>query len=252
MTDVPGFDRTAVRLPMFRVEQWLGFVFVNLDADAAPLRPGLAGVEANFTNHDIGDAISVAEYHKVWAGNWKLAVENASESLHHMGLHSESLEPYMPGRSTYVREITDHWAQIRTPILPDVAAKYGMRMDYPTRLTTDDRAEMKTVTVFPAFQLITVADLILWFSFRPLAVDRIDAWSGALFPPSALAAEPDLERVRADLQRSLNVVNAEDERAMALLQRSASSRYATRGCLSAKEDGLGGFHRYLARQLSGA
>jgi nitrite reductase/ring-hydroxylating ferredoxin subunit len=35
MTDVPGFDRTAVRLPMFRVEQWLGFVFVNLDDDAA-------------------------------------------------------------------------------------------------------------------------------------------------------------------------------------------------------------------------
>jgi phenylpropionate dioxygenase-like ring-hydroxylating dioxygenase large terminal subunit len=110
---------------------------------------------------------------------------------------------------------------------------------------------MKTVTIFPAFQLITVGDLILWFSFRPLAIDRIDAWSGALFPPTALAAEPDLERVRADLQRSLDVVNAEDERAMVLLQRSASSRYANRGCLSAKEGGLGGFHRYLARQLSG-
>ncbi len=37
-----GFDKTSVRLPQFKVETWLGFLFINFDADAPPLAPRLA------------------------------------------------------------------------------------------------------------------------------------------------------------------------------------------------------------------
>ncbi len=249
MSDASGFDSAACRLPSFRVDEWLGFVFVNLDANAESLQVQFAGAEAPFRNHDMGDSIGIAHYHKVWAGNWKFAVENGSESYHHMGLHAKTVEPYMPGRGTFVVETHDRWAQHRTPILPDVGAQYGVRLDYPTRLTPDDRVAMKGVTVFPSFVVLSVGDLVNWLSWIPLDVDHTDVWSGLLLPPAALAVEPNQDRLRVNAQRSLELINGEDEHATALLQRAAASKHATRGCLSAKEGVLGAFHRYLAREL---
>jgi phenylpropionate dioxygenase-like ring-hydroxylating dioxygenase large terminal subunit len=116
MAQTPGFDRAACALPRFRVETWLGFVFVNLDAAAQPLQPRLAGVEAVYANHGIADAVTVARYHAAWQGNWKLAVENGSESYHHIGLHGDSLEPCMPARGSFVRAVTDDWGLHVTPV----------------------------------------------------------------------------------------------------------------------------------------
>ena len=39
------FERDKFSLPRYRVECWGGFVYVNLDADAAPLRPRVAWPE---------------------------------------------------------------------------------------------------------------------------------------------------------------------------------------------------------------
>jgi hypothetical protein len=51
------------------------------------------------------------------------------------------------------------------------------------------------------------------------------------------------------MQAGLERVNAEDEGATALVQRSAASAFAGRGPLSTKEGVLVGLYRYLARQL---
>ena len=39
MERTEGFDKKDFPLPSLRVEVWKGFVFVNMDADAAPLGP---------------------------------------------------------------------------------------------------------------------------------------------------------------------------------------------------------------------
>ncbi len=36
-----GFDKRSIRLPQFKVEVWLGFIFINFDERAAPLAPRL-------------------------------------------------------------------------------------------------------------------------------------------------------------------------------------------------------------------
>ena len=46
MEQTCGFDKTKVALPRFKVEVWLGFVFINFDLDAAPLAPRLTEIEA--------------------------------------------------------------------------------------------------------------------------------------------------------------------------------------------------------------
>lgn len=252
MADTPGFDRAACALPRFRVETWLGFVFVNLDDAAPPLQPRLAGVEAVFANHAIADAVTVASYRKTWAGNWKLAVENGSESYHHMGLHGESLEPYMPARGSAVREVTDDWGLHVTPFVREEAAKHGIGIDLGTGLTPEDLAAMKVVTIFPNLMLLTLGDTINWMSWIPTAVDRTDARAGLLVPKAMLAVVGDSPELRAGMKAGLERVNAEDEGATALVQRTAASAFADRGPLSTKEGVLVGLYRYLARQLDGA
>ena len=249
MEATPGFDRAACALPAFAVETWLGFVFVNLDADAAPLAPNLSEIEERLANHEIANAVPVAHYRKTWNGNWKLAVENASESYHHPGLHATTVQPYLPAAGTRVVELTDHWAQHETPLIADAAAAGGLRRAYPTPLTPKDRAAMKVFTIFPSFVLLTVGDLIQYLSFIPLSVDRVDVLVETLYPPAALNAEPDLEAMRDAVSRAQDLVNAEDELATSRLQAAAASRFAARGWLSEKEGVLAGFHAWLARAL---
>ena len=50
------FDKKTVRLPEFKVEIWLGFIFINFDADAAPLAPRLATVADAVAGYDLANA----------------------------------------------------------------------------------------------------------------------------------------------------------------------------------------------------
>jgi len=77
---VEAFDRAAVCLPRFRVEQWGDLIFVNLDASAPPLRDFLG---------DLGTSLDAfRDFHlaarKEWFVdcNWKVYVDNYLEGYH--------------------------------------------------------------------------------------------------------------------------------------------------------------------------
>ena len=50
------FDKSQIKLPEFRVEIWLGFIFVNFDPAAEPLAPRLTAVAAAIERYDIANA----------------------------------------------------------------------------------------------------------------------------------------------------------------------------------------------------
>ncbi|MEM9708602.1 MAG: aromatic ring-hydroxylating dioxygenase subunit alpha [Pseudomonadota bacterium] len=81
---VEGFDPASVHLTEVRSEEFLGFLFVNLDPDAAPMEDWFPGTRAELT-----------EWVPNWASlkpiewveipercNWKVSVENYSECYH--------------------------------------------------------------------------------------------------------------------------------------------------------------------------
>jgi choline monooxygenase len=126
---VQDFDRASVRLPAFRVESWAGFVFVNLDPEAAPLSEWLGEIVPETERLRLG---SLAFYKRIdyeVACNWKVYVDNYLEGYHipivHPGLfaeldynayrvetrarHSRQHAPIRPGRdeSLYKRNLED-------------------------------------------------------------------------------------------------------------------------------------------------
>lgn len=87
--NVPGFDRDKICLSEVRLESFCGFVFVNLDAEAASMKSWYADAEADLRRF----VPEIDSYRPIWthdspeACNWKVAVENYNECYHCRFVH---------------------------------------------------------------------------------------------------------------------------------------------------------------------
>ncbi len=81
---VPGFDRSKICLTEVRVEDFNGFLFVNLDPDAEPMEVWYPGVREEIAAYvpNYGDLAPLEWVECPEACNWKVSVENYSECYH--------------------------------------------------------------------------------------------------------------------------------------------------------------------------
>ncbi|GAA2617497.1 aromatic ring-hydroxylating dioxygenase subunit alpha [Actinomadura fulvescens] len=244
MRENTAFDPSACRLPAFAVEEWHGFVFVNLDRDAEPLAPHLGRAEEEMANYGLDSLVQVASWQEEWRVNWKLAVENAHENYHAMGLHPTTVALITPRGGGDMDVRTDSpWATrlrgpFKEPMEPGVLP-----------LRDEQRAFMDNYCVFPSGSIATFADSIVWISFVPLSIDRTEVRGGVLLPP-ALLDGADTEALRKEHEASAATVNGEDRDGLEAVQRTIGSRFTGRGHLSTKEPGVLAFYRGLAQALA--
>lgn len=87
--NVPGFDRSKIRLRAVRLEVLAGAVFVNLDSSAPALSSVFAGIEEEIlTFHPrVADQKLVYDNPLPHDCNWKASVENFSECYHCAPVH---------------------------------------------------------------------------------------------------------------------------------------------------------------------
>jgi choline monooxygenase len=86
--ETEGFNPAELGLFPVRVEVWRGFIFVNLDLEAAPLSDLLRPVEERF--HARADRTAILRDRHPVACNWKVYVENYLEGVHLEGMHASS------------------------------------------------------------------------------------------------------------------------------------------------------------------
>ena len=86
---LPDFKLADICLPRVTLEMMSGFVFVNLDADAASLASTYAGFEEDIRHYEprLDDLVHVRTATFDLAVNWKIAVENYLESYHLRTVH---------------------------------------------------------------------------------------------------------------------------------------------------------------------
>ncbi len=84
-----GFDKADFSLSPVRVEVLCGFVFFNIDPEAAPLAEGLGAFEAEFLSFGPKPEKLVRAYRKqIEVGaNWKNVIENYDECYHCLRAH---------------------------------------------------------------------------------------------------------------------------------------------------------------------
>ncbi|MEO0820114.1 MAG: aromatic ring-hydroxylating dioxygenase subunit alpha [Pseudomonadota bacterium] len=160
----PGFDRSRVCLTELRVDLFLGFIFVNFDAAAAPMAETYPGVaEAVRALCPTIDTRRFAHEHTADEGcNWLVAVENYNECYHCGHVHkafsdgvvdtgSYDIQPMGPGR------VLHHAA----------GAAQGDGQWYDT-----SGSDYGSFYLFPAFSLqIYPGGVVNTYYWRPLTVD---------------------------------------------------------------------------------
>lgn len=237
------FDPRSCRLPRFAVEEWNGLVYVNLDAAAEPIGAHLDLAAPRFVNYRLGDLVQVITVAEEWQANWKLALENGHENYHVIGLHRQTLEPFLPGGGDPCIEQYSPWVMhARTPFAEPIEPE-------ALKLGELEKAHGMALLSFPTGGFLAMGDQVVWLSFIPQSIDRIQVLGGVLMPPELVSSVDPEALARA--QRTITaMVNNEDKTGLEAVQRGVTSRFAERGHLSPKEPGVMVFYQNLARALT--
>ena len=232
MENTPGFDRDAQRLPELALEEWQGFVLVNLDPSAAPLGPRLTGLSEKLSPFNYADlrTIGVLEYDSPW--NWKVMVENFMESYHHIGPHVDNLQRSNPAAGTHAEKIDGPCSVIENPAAGD-ADPLWVGLVFPDLLFTLSRAEQP---------------FAVWYEMQ------VDGPAHFLLRIHALASEAlaGVDAFREGFSTALDGIHQQDIEVCLGIQRGIGSRLWRPGRLNAvHEETVWKFHRYLADQMLG-
>ena len=243
-------DKDNCRLPEFKLETWLGFIFVNLDPEAEPLAPRLRELGERLAPYHIDSMRISSMYDEIWEGNWKLTMENNAEAHHHRTLHPDTLQPWMPGDDSHCGEDKRDWSLLRTPLMMDLVRKEApiyadLMQRWSADIKPEDREETLTYIIYPSGTIDASPGIVFWKRILPLSIARTRVMMGALVPEQEL--DDELNRYNKEF---FELLNPEDYQATWRLQRTIQSRFAEAGPLSGKEACLFYFQRYLARRLS--
>jgi phenylpropionate dioxygenase-like ring-hydroxylating dioxygenase large terminal subunit len=229
MRDHEVFDPSAACLPRYHVEEWHGFVFVNLDPEAAPLAAALADLEPQVAGWGLERMVRThtLEYPSPW--NWKVSVENALESYHHAGTHRETLDATFPGKRSRPRDISTYdWGILDHDSIVDGIDGFVVLAVFPTLILA-----------------FNPPSACVWLEVRPERHDQCVLDIHVLVDPDA---DPDRSGA-AFLADAMVEINAEDIDVNARTWRGLHSRAAVAQYASPLEGLCWQFRRWIADRL---
>ncbi len=154
----------GICIPRVRIETMAGYLFVNLDPDAAPLAETAPGAEDELLRlaPDAPERVLTARLTHEFAANWKLAIENYNECYHCPNVHR-----------SFSSGVIDPASFMITPkgqiVWHSAVAAPAARLSYPIGEAT----EYGSIFTWPASSIQCYPGRILnTFRWQPLAVDR--------------------------------------------------------------------------------
>ena len=243
------FRREAVKLPRFQVEVWQGFIFINFDADAAPLAPRLAAVADAIAGYGLSDAEALTPMTGTFPWNWKVMFENNNDGYHASKLHRGPLHDFIPSERATFPEANPSDAgflRFNGTLHPDASFNPTQRAVLPIfpKLTEEDRGRMTFANVPPTLSLVLTCDLVIYLILRPCGAEALEQDTGILVAPGA-REDPGFEHRLEMIMTSAQKIIAQDMHVDALVQQGLRSRFATRGQYSWQEGAQGQFNRWL-------
>ena len=249
------FDRSSRSLPRLPLEQWNGFIFVNLDCAAQPLADRLRNLANDLAPYHLERMRTLRHERQVWHTNWKVLVENFLEPYHLNATHVTTLAPFAVPEGVTILARADGYQFHRHRMLDTfkpvpLDERIGIRNE---DLSEDSKQVAYIGGVFPT-QLFSVTwDSVFWLSLQPNGVDEVlvDYGVGGPFAiPAGECADPSHPNL---YYLSLTeAVNAEDRRRVEGIQRAARGGLGRQSRLHPHEAPIAGFINYLHARLGHA
>ncbi len=257
MERTEGFEKSDWALPQLRVEEWQGFIFVNLDPDAEPLAPTLARYEPFVANYDLAAAVCPGTFTlEGMPWNWKVMFENFNDGYHANRLH-QFVQDFCPSSMT---EFPVPWDDRSNVVFRQAGythadggfnATHRTIMEVFPGLTAEERTRSTFALIPPTLCFGTAPDQCFFFLVRPTGAQTIDVEIGYLFHPSALE-DPLFEHKLRLSDAGVQVFVEQDQDATTKVQRGLRSRFAPRGRYSWQEESHVQFNRWLAKRYRAA
>jgi nitrite reductase/ring-hydroxylating ferredoxin subunit len=251
-----GFDKKAIRLPEFKVETWLGFLFINFDTAAKPLAPRLATVADAINGYDLANAEGASSMTGQFAWNWKVMFENNNDGYHANKLHHGPLHDFVPSElATFpASDPADAgFLRFNGTLHPDASFNPTQRAVLPIfpKLSEADRGRMTFANVPPTLSLVLSSDLVIYLILRATGPETMEQDTGLLVAPGAME-DPAFHHRLEMIMTSAGKIIAQDMHVDSLVQVGLRSRFATRGRYSWQEGAQGQFNSWLVPRYRAA
>lgn len=251
------FNRRDFGLPKFKVEIWLGFIFIHFDADAAPLAPRLAEVEAAITGYNLASAEGPRpDPASKLPWNWKVMFENNNDGYHASRLHHGPLHDFVPsGKAEFPDALPEDAGFLRFngTLHRDAsfnATQQALLKVFPD-LTDTDRNRMTFANVPPTLSLVMMSDMVIYLILRPTGPEELEMDTGFLFAPDAMK-EPGFDhKFEMNIAGASHII-AQDFHVDELVQVGLRSRFAPRARYSWQEGAQGQFNHWLIHRYKAA
>jgi len=240
---VEGFRPEDFALAPVRTEEWFNLVFVNLDANAPPLRESLGELPKQAEKFPF-QKMKLFERHTYdMKCNWKTYVDNYLEGYHlpsvHPGLNRELdysayvVEPYARGSAGYVRQFS-----------PIRGTQPG---DATPRRYQEAREDLTTdyFWIFPNWMLNCYPDNVSLNIVLPVEPEL----TLAIFEWYLKEKDHDTPAAKASVEFS-DQIQVEDVSICEAVQKNLRSRSYSRGRFSVKQEkGVHAFHRMYGERM---
>lgn len=249
MTRNAAFCKDSYALPQVACEEWLGFVFVTLNPDAAPVAETLAEAARMVAGYDLTNYTETFFEEHVWDTNWKVLAENFMESYHLPVCHAATIGGLSklgemhcpPGEAGF------NWHTI----LKDGSLRIANAHPSNTRLHGEERRTTFLLAIYPGL-LVTLTPGYMWYlSLLPDGPGRVQIRFGGGMSDD-YSGDADAQQNFADLKALLDRVNAEDRGCTEKVYRGLCAPLAAPGHLSHLERPNYDFARYLLNRVTAA
>ncbi len=213
---VPGFDRSKICLTEVRVEEFNGFIFVNLDPDAKPMDDWYPGAREELRAYvpNIDDLAPALWTHAEEDCNWKVSVENYSE-CYHCKLNHPTFATGVVKPETYNIMPQGHCLRHTT-----VSANLD-RMTYPIDPNANEHAgDYGSWFLWPTISFqVYPGNVLNTYHWEPTGVDTVTAWRGWHTPHGDA-----LDHITQLAQQDYDTTVVEDIRLVNSVQKGLKSR----------------------------
>jgi phenylpropionate dioxygenase-like ring-hydroxylating dioxygenase large terminal subunit len=246
MTQNEGFCKSDYQLPDVRCQEWLGWVFVTLNAGTPDVAIQLAKIEELVGDYNMADYTqSFFETH-TWNTNWKVLAENFMESYHLPVCHAGTIGGLSkldemicpPGEDAFNYHT----------ILKDESLSIAVAHPSTTRMEGDRRRTTYLLAIYPSLMITLTPGYFWYLSLHPEGVDHVRIGFGGGMS-NDYANDPDAQANFAKLKNLLDDVNVEDKGCTEKVYKGLSSHGAKPGHLSHLERPNYDFAQYINRRI---
>jgi phenylpropionate dioxygenase-like ring-hydroxylating dioxygenase large terminal subunit len=249
------FDKRDYPLFGVKVEVYEGFVFVNFDADAAPLAPRLT--DTTKWGADLYGLAGRRTTHR-WEWqldcNWKAYVENFLEEYHVPWVHPETFQETVPMKQwiDFPDLSTQPWelqlARLREYTFSD-SGRPLFPVDPALDGLPDDFAGLPVWCVYPSFMCLPAVDATLYYVAFPDAPEKTTVMMRLCLPDAVATAyeagDPEIVPKVEEYVRNADQFIAEDNRICEIQQAGLRTRRGAAGRYCKHEPLVWKMHKWL-------